>query len=513
MAAEARLANTPINSLDPTLTKEVLYERLVDILDRNNIDEVGFLPFLPDVSDCTSGSESGSPLQYPYSVQEQGTKLGISVFCWVPLLDESYRILKDSIRGGSIEEGQWWSNPEEGHLDPQKELQFLNVALTFPRNCKSSGAWHHRKWLLCFIHRDHETIPIPPSEIQEQLRICHLAAERYPKCYYAWTMRHWLVEQLGRYWWNASLQDEDSYHLVQDVQTLLPSAQLQQGLLHTTSTTEGPPLRDHFLQPLLEEFERMKSHMQRNVSDHSTQQHFQQCMIQLSGKWIVQRAQQDERHDPTRAGGSLTTVLQWTRNDLASRRQRRDKWFKEHRDKANQSGQIPTILYRSAIKSIAVFAKKINAIDDDEAWTIDSMDADGIQSASYSWVLSLWISELRRTHDLIMTYPGHESLWYHLRFVHYGLRWLDCEMDIGDQAAASCETDGRIVEDHDELFISPATMDKFLGQILSDLTSGQEDGETGNATSSLTEALEKQREYADRYLKWVHRLDMEADAC
>lgn len=101
-------------------------------------DEVGFLPFLPDVNDCNSsvptnsnsngsnsssiGSGSSRALpQYPYVVQEQGTKLGIPVFCWVPLLDESYRILKDAMRMESIEGRadsrsmpgpcQWWVDP------------------------------------------------------------------------------------------------------------------------------------------------------------------------------------------------------------------------------------------------------------------------------------------------------------------------------------------------------------------------------------------------------------------
>ncbi|KAG0049694.1 hypothetical protein BGZ83_005498 [Gryganskiella cystojenkinii] len=110
-----------------------------------------------------------------------------------------------------------------------------------------------------------ETTPLPPAVLEEHLKICHQAAERYPKCYYAWTMRHWLVQELGRHWWAASFSDQ--------------AQQLD---------------RQHEnLVPLEKEYERMKDHMARNISDHSTQQHLQQCLLQLSGKWTVQLAEQN----------------------------------------------------------------------------------------------------------------------------------------------------------------------------------------------------------------------------
>lgn len=33
---------------------------------------------------------------------------------------------------------------QEGHLSAKDEIRFLDMVLTFPRNCKSSGAWYHR---------------------------------------------------------------------------------------------------------------------------------------------------------------------------------------------------------------------------------------------------------------------------------------------------------------------------------------------------------------------------------
>ncbi|KAF8979042.1 hypothetical protein BGZ46_005869 [Entomortierella lignicola] len=119
MAAELRLANTCITTLDPSLTKDVLYERLVDILKKNEIDEIGILPFLPEVSEVSDCRTEKLAL-YPFVVQERGTKLGIPVFCWVPLLDASYAVLKEACRVSRLSaspesrsvSSEWWSDPE-----------------------------------------------------------------------------------------------------------------------------------------------------------------------------------------------------------------------------------------------------------------------------------------------------------------------------------------------------------------------------------------------------------------
>lgn len=39
-------------------------------------------------------------------------------------------------------------------------------------------------------------------------------------------------------------------------------------------------------------------------------------------------------------------------------------------------------------------------------------------------IVSLWYKEIQFTKDLILRYPGHESLWYHLRFLSFGWIWL-----------------------------------------------------------------------------------------
>ncbi|KAF9999839.1 Protein prenyltransferase alpha subunit repeat-containing protein 1 [Entomortierella chlamydospora] len=494
MAAELRLANTSITTLDPSLTKDVLYERLVDILNKNEIDEIGILPFLPQAEESTGGNDV-----YPFIVQERGTKLGIPIFCWVPLLDASYAALKDACKisrphlasEATPDLSKWWTDPERcrkvrestsclmilcpdsftamnarkrlvllGQLDPEKEIQFLNMILTFPRNCKSSGPWHHRKWLLSHIFKDHETIPLDPAVVEEHLKACHLAAERYPKCYYAWSMRHWLIEHLGRHWWAASLESR------------------------CDTTTDRVRL-----QPLMEEFKRMRTHMERNISDHSTLQHFQQCMIQLSGKWIVQRKESFVRNEQQsiELNGPKEIVLQWTRPELAARRKRRDDWYISHETQAIGTS---TSVYKSAIKSAVPIS-----ITEDENGDID-IDADEITWASFPWVVKLWISELRRARSLIETYPGHESLWYHLRFIHYGLRWLDCEMDFGDTQHVSLAK--QQVEELHNLFVSLVTENAYVDQLLLH--------EKTETSVSIDDEGQKQGQLADKYLTWVGQL-------
>jgi hypothetical protein len=178
-------------------------------------------------------------------------------------------------------------------------------------------------------------------------------------------------------------------------------------------------------------------------------------------------------------------------------------WLREQRDKVRLDGQAVTVLHRSAIKSV-ITAMNLDSIGD-ETWATGMKDAEGPQPGTFPWVVSLWISELRRTYDLIKTYPGHESLWYHLRFVYYGLRWLDCEMDSSSQAVACHGGDVSLDEDRDELFDPLTTLDEFDAI----LSARQNNRETQMDTSSLDEASDKQQEYAHNYMTWVRHLDMD----
>ncbi|KAG0215658.1 Protein prenyltransferase alpha subunit repeat-containing protein 1 [Mortierella sp. GBA30] len=323
------------------------------------------------------------------------------------------------------------------------------------------------------MFKDHETIPLDPSIVDVHLKACHLAAERYPKCYYAWSMRHWLVEHLGRHWWKASL--------------MLSSSNSINSKRRRDDEGFFSELELDCMRPLEQELERMRAYMQRNVSDHSTQQHLQQCMIQLSGQWIVQRMV----YDPVTSSSSAPEiVLQWTRGELARRqRARRDQ---NRRDRSSLGRK-----YQSAIKSI-VRVRRTQIVTSE-------VDSSGKESprASFPWVVKMWLEELERTRDMIRTYPGHESLWYHLRFVYYGLRWLDCETEglegLQDESVKSGEHEDYGVDD----FVTQDTEAEFVVQVLSRSRPTECDADV--------DAMEEQGRCGKKYLDWVGSLSVEAD--
>ena len=109
-------------------------------------------------------------------------------------------------------------------LSPSLELRFLN--LVYSKHPKSGESWSHRRWVLSRIKgyesRYHfggksgadvaedaasaetaDAVDAPSSSLytsplfQSELAMCERSAELYPKNYYAWMHRAWLVELLG----------------------------------------------------------------------------------------------------------------------------------------------------------------------------------------------------------------------------------------------------------------------------------------------------------------------------
>ncbi|CAM9364482.1 unnamed protein product [Ectocarpus fasciculatus] len=81
----------------------------------------------------------------------------------------------------------------EGGSIPQ-EIKLLN--LIFTKHAKSPNAWAHRRW--CWRNNErfrarHAGSTWHPLDVQEELKVCQRVAELYPKNYYAWTQRSWVV--------------------------------------------------------------------------------------------------------------------------------------------------------------------------------------------------------------------------------------------------------------------------------------------------------------------------------
>lgn len=81
-------------------------------------------------------------------------------------------------------------------LNAADELRLSAVLLR--RRPKSPDNFFHRQWLVQRLLD--QAPPVPPEErtrlLEAEIQLCLEAADRYPRNYYAWTYRSWLLEQL-----------------------------------------------------------------------------------------------------------------------------------------------------------------------------------------------------------------------------------------------------------------------------------------------------------------------------
>ncbi|CAM9412224.1 unnamed protein product [Discosporangium mesarthrocarpum] len=79
--------------------------------------------------------------------------------------------------------------------DLQEEIKLLNLVLT--KHSKSSNAWAHRRWCWCRAQEEEDRMGGETREkvftVHRELQLCERVAELYPKNYYAWTQRTWVV--------------------------------------------------------------------------------------------------------------------------------------------------------------------------------------------------------------------------------------------------------------------------------------------------------------------------------
>ncbi|CAG8682107.1 14047_t:CDS:2 [Cetraspora pellucida] len=146
-----------------------------------------------------------------------------------------------------------------------------------------------------------------------EIPITRRVAELYPKNYYTWTHRHWIISLLPNY-------SSDSLSFLDN------------------------------------ELLNMEKWVRTNISDHSGFHHRQICLIKKS-----------QFYDST-----IINFLGISRDNLLS--------------------QI-------------IVSENLSSTQEDH-------------------IVLLWFNEIRFTRDLILKYPGHETLWYHLRFLSVTWKWL-----------------------------------------------------------------------------------------
>ncbi|CAI2172382.1 10825_t:CDS:10 [Funneliformis geosporum] len=222
------------------------------------------------------------------------------------------------------------------HLDPINELKFIDLLFTFPKHTKHSTIWFHRKWLVLMIHQQF-SFDDHISSWQHEIFISRRVAELYPKNYYAWTYRHWILQNIS----NNSLQSKSFFD---------------------------------------EELKIMKSWVQKNISDYSGFQHLQRCLIRLS------------------------------------------KYYD------NSFGDLHGISRKDILERVNL-----------------QLQNQGLKNNN-NLVVILWYREIQFTKDLILRYPGHESLWYHLRFLSFGWIWLKLSGYLNNSIKIKCVDDKETID-------------------------------------------------------------------
>ncbi|KAI8348452.1 hypothetical protein EDC96DRAFT_520653 [Choanephora cucurbitarum] len=175
-----------------------LYQKLFKALDDNDIDELGILPFTPELDQLPLNSQP----YFPFALIE--TKLGIAWAEVSGLLRQTHiyfitlDIDKNPTELENVTRVMILLKPDNytamntrkrliqlGHIDPKKELDLIKLVFTVPRHSKSSTAWHHRQWILSHFEST--------LEISKELELCEFACAAYPRNYYAWTHRTFLL--------------------------------------------------------------------------------------------------------------------------------------------------------------------------------------------------------------------------------------------------------------------------------------------------------------------------------
>lgn len=175
-----------------------------------------------------------------------------------------------------------------GYIDTTKEIMFLRVL--FSLHPKSASGWEHRRWCLQRLLDNekqlkaaNKTSPSTFSQIclKEEVSICARAASDYPKNYYAWTQRLWLLRCLVPMMMNRIPSTEDK---VFSKQTIDNDHQNSGTTVTTTSTSTSVPDTIEsidLLSVLQSELIFTESWLRAHTSDHCAVNHRHQVYQQL----------------------------------------------------------------------------------------------------------------------------------------------------------------------------------------------------------------------------------------
>ncbi|KAH8554264.1 hypothetical protein BGW37DRAFT_518001 [Umbelopsis sp. PMI_123] len=200
------------------MDREQLYNTLCDIINDHSLSEVGILPSLPDEAERSTNS------YYPFIFVENNLGIPLPIVHHIIAYSSSefmkYRQQKDqeldklelSSRVLFMVSPDHYTAAnarkfliQSNVVDAEKELVLIDLMFTIPKHSKSSIAWHHRKWIQNYLMNERGQM----LNVAREVQLCERTATLYPKNYYSWTYRHWLLthmstldEKINEYQWS-----------------------------------------------------------------------------------------------------------------------------------------------------------------------------------------------------------------------------------------------------------------------------------------------------------------------
>ncbi|KAI8636677.1 hypothetical protein BD408DRAFT_448244 [Parasitella parasitica] len=211
-----------------------LYQKLCGVLYNNDINELGLVPMIPEMSDLPLKSQ----MYHPLIVVEN--KLGIAKQCLAVLLKEAheYFVTIDDSDHEHLEQvtrimillkpdnytamNRRKQLIQSSYIRVQDEISLIELIFTIPKHSKSSVAWYHRQWIF-------ENYAKP--DVEHEFQLCTMTSMAYPRNYYAWTYRFWVLStfcksdqnvvgkeyQETRRWIELNISDYSGFQYLQQV--------------------------------------------------------------------------------------------------------------------------------------------------------------------------------------------------------------------------------------------------------------------------------------------------------
>eukprot|EP01039_Chlorochromonas_danica_P007576 gene7571-8376_t len=178
--------------------------------------------------------------------------------------------------------------------------EFLLLRAIFSKHPKSPAGWDHRRW--CYRQRHHLTRIMPlqdttlfhnsilltPTEIETEKEVCRIMGERYPRNYYAWMHRLWLLPQMTIY----QLDDEIIFSEEWLRRHISDHTAAQHYLQVLTHILERKEALDHVILQLVPRYESSPIDMKRKVLLLSFWQSSRKLLTERPGHeslWSIQK--------------------------------------------------------------------------------------------------------------------------------------------------------------------------------------------------------------------------------